>query len=96
MKGRRQFTQDFKRDAVSLVTDQNYRTEDAAASLNVAHSTLSRWIREYKNNMKAGSTVLTPTNTPSELATLRVKVKTQGQEIEILKKALPLFIRKTV
>lgn len=95
MRRRKNFTDEFKRDAVSLVIDQNYRAEDAAENLQVAKSTLSRWVREHKDSLKAGTTILSPTNPTTELTTLRVKVKRQDQEIDILKKALPLFIRKT-
>ncbi len=42
---RRIYTEEFKRDAVALVTEQGYRVTEAARSLGVHHSLLRKWRR---------------------------------------------------
>ena len=44
---KREFTKEFKRDAVSLVIDQGYSHVEAARSLDIHHALLSRWVREH-------------------------------------------------
>ena len=40
--------EDFKRDAVALVTEQAYSIAEAARSLDVGANRLGRWKREYE------------------------------------------------
>jgi transposase-like protein len=40
---RREFSKEFKRDAVSLVIEQRYSQVDAAKSLGIHSALLSRW-----------------------------------------------------
>ncbi|MGX8751591.1 transposase, partial [Legionella pneumophila] len=44
---RREFSKEFKRDAISLVIEQGYSRVDAAKSLGIHSALLSRWVREY-------------------------------------------------
>ena len=43
---KREFSKEFKRDAVSLFVEQRYSPAEAARSLDIHISLLSRWIRE--------------------------------------------------
>ena len=45
---RRQFTQEFKDDAVSLVIDQGYSCAEVARRLGVSDNNVNRWVREYR------------------------------------------------
>ena len=45
---RRNYPEDFKRDAVALVTEQGYSIAEAARSLDVGANLLGRWKREYE------------------------------------------------
>ena len=47
---RREFSKEFKRDAVSLVIDQGYSQVDAARSLDIHSALLSRWVREHTDD----------------------------------------------
>jgi transposase len=47
---RREFSKEFKQDAISLVLDQGYTRAEAARSLGIHSALLSRWIREYKED----------------------------------------------
>ena len=44
---RREYTEDFKRDAVALVTEQGYKVSEAARSLGIGDGLIRRWKREY-------------------------------------------------
>jgi transposase len=51
---RRDFPEDFKRDAVALVTEQGYSIAEAARSLDVGANLLGRWKREYEAQARGG------------------------------------------
>ena len=42
---RRNYTDEFKEEAVKLVTEQHYKITEAARNLGVHHSLLRRWIK---------------------------------------------------
>lgn len=44
---RRNYTEDFKRDAVTLVTDHGYKVSEAARSLGIGDSLLRRWRQQF-------------------------------------------------
>lgn len=46
---RRQYTKEFKREAVDLVLKQQYTITQAAKSLGVNSNMLARWKREYES-----------------------------------------------
>jgi len=45
---RRNYTEDFKSDAVALVTEQGYKTSEAARSLGIGDNLIRRWKREFE------------------------------------------------
>jgi len=46
---KRQFTPEFKKEAVALVTEQNYTVARAAASLGINPKTLQTWVTTARN-----------------------------------------------
>ncbi len=44
MNHKRQFTPEFKKEAVALVTEQGYTIARAAASLGISNKTLHTWV----------------------------------------------------
>lgn len=46
-KRRRRYTEDFKREAVALVTEQGYSIAEAARSLGINSNQLGRWKRQF-------------------------------------------------
>ena len=40
---RRKYTDDFKRDAVALITEQGYKVSEASRSLDAGENQLRRW-----------------------------------------------------
>lgn len=93
---KREFSKEFKRDAVSLVVDQGYSRIEAARSLDLHSALLSRWVREYtEDGVDAfrGKGKLRPEQ--EELRQLREENKRLKMEKEILKKAAVFFARET-
>jgi transposase len=87
----RQYTEDFKRDAVALVTEQGYKISEAARSLGINDNVLRRW----KNELGAArdEPVLSD-DEKQELKQLRKRVRELEMEKEILKKASAYFAKE--
>jgi len=81
---RRKYTEDFKREAVALVTEQGYSIAEAARSLDVGANMLGRWKREFE--AQASGEGLTQ-DEREELKRLRRENRELRMEKEILKKA---------
>jgi len=45
---RRTYTEDFKQEAVALVTEQGYKIAEAARSLDIGANLLRRWLRQFE------------------------------------------------
>jgi len=88
---RRNYTEDFKRDAVALVTEQGYKPSEAARSLGVGDNLVRRWMREFEED--ASGTRLS-TDEREELKRLRKEVRLLRMEKEILKKASQYFAKE--
>ena len=96
MTKRKRYTKEFKLDAVSLVTEQNYTQSDAARRLGINTNMLHRWIRELSSaddQAFRGNGKLTPEQ--EEIKQLRAEVRRLEMEKEILKKATVFFAKET-
>jgi transposase len=96
MSTRKQYSKEFKLDAVSLVTEQGYHCSEAARSLGINASMLGRWVKEQESdNGQAfrGNGKLTPDQ--EEVRKLKAQVKRLQMEKDILKKATVFFAAET-
>jgi len=96
MRVKKQYTKEFKLDAVSLVKDQKYSCSEAARSLGVRPNVLSRWVREYdkdENSSFRGNGKLT--SEQLEIRRLKEENRRLKIEKEILKKAAAFFAQET-
>jgi transposase len=96
MTTRKQYSKEFKLDAISLVVDQGYKSSEAARSLGINTTMLRRWIKEYKrDNDQAfrGNGKLTPEQ--EEIRHLKEEIRRLKMEKEILKKATVFFAKET-
>ena len=85
---RRAYTDEFKAEAVKLVTEQGYSVAAAARNLGVSANSLWAWKR------KIGAVAEDETMTEDEqleLANLRAENKRLRMERDILKKATAFF-----
>ncbi len=46
---KRNFSAEFKRESAQLVVDQNYTVADAAKAMNVGLSTMTRWVKQLRD-----------------------------------------------
>ncbi len=88
---RRKYTEDFKRDAVTLVTEQGYKISEAARSLDINDNLLRRWQQQFEE--ETSGTRLNA-NEREELMRLRKENRKLRMEKEILKKASQYFAKE--
>ena len=91
-KKQRQYSKQFKIDAVKLVTEQGYKVAEAARNLGIHHTSLRNW----KKQLETGGNGSFPgkghmASEKEELYQLRKEVKKLQMEREILKKAAAFF-----
>jgi len=87
----KQYTQEYKEEAVALVTEQGYSVADAAKSLGIRSNQLYDW-KKKQEDAKADS-LLTPDEKVKLLA-LRKENKGLRMEKEILKKVSAFFAKE--
>lgn len=95
-KQRRIYTNEFKRGAVNLITEQGYEVAEAAENLGVHHSLLRRWQKQMEKEGQhafPGKGHMTPEK--EELHRLRKENKQLRMEREILKKAAAFFAKES-
>ena len=87
---RRQYSSEFKREAVCLVTEGGLSMAQVARDLGLNDNMVSRWKKEAEQN---GQRAFPGQGHPQdeELARLRRAVEVLRQEREILKKAISIF-----
>ena len=86
MKVRKQYSKEFKLDAISLVLEQGYSRSEAARSLGITPDLIGRWVREHQaddGQAFRGNGKLTPEQ--EEIRSLKGQVKRLEMEKEILK-----------
>ena len=87
---RRSYTDEFKRDAVRLVTKQGYSLSEAARNLGVHANLLRTWKQKIAAEDEQYEVGLTEEER-MELASLRAENKRLRMERDILKKATAFF-----
>ena len=80
---RKTYSEQFKRDAVKLMTEKGYSLSKASAALGVSQTTLSTWKRTLAPREQS--------DLAAENERLRQQVKELQAEREILKKAATYF-----
>ena len=91
MSGHKPYPQEFKLEAVKLVTDQSLTPHKVARDSGVDLQTLRRWLRELAPLSEQPSAAAP--GAAAELARLRREVEQLRQERDILKKAIGSFSR---
>ena len=84
---RKTYTQEFKQEAVKLITVQGYQVAETARNLGVNVSVLRRW----KNEIEGVELDPSDASLQAELKRLRKENKRLKMEREILKKAAAFF-----
>ena len=97
MGTRRQFSREFKFEAVRLVKDRGVTLPQAARDLDVHENVLRKWIREAMadpQEVLPGKGVMKPEQ--AEIERLRKEVAKLKMERDILKKAAAYFAKDSL
>ncbi|EGV33432.1 transposase IS3/IS911 family protein [Thiorhodococcus drewsii AZ1] len=94
-QSRRQYTEDFKREAVKLVEEQGRGVAEVARSLGVHRSQIERWRIQYGQVSSSAGAGHLKGEEAEELKRLRAEVKQLRMEREILKKAAAFFAKES-
>ena len=93
---RKNYTTEFKREAVRLVANKGYSISQAARKLNINVNMLGRWKRQIEdqgNNAFPGKGHLPPEQ--EELKRLREENRRLHMERDILKKTIVVFANES-
>ena len=89
---RRRFLDEFKRDAVRLITDQQYTFQAAAQAVGVSQHSLRVWHNKFGTvSGVSNGTAVTVEQLQADNKRLRQQLKRAETEREILKKATTYF-----
>ena len=91
---RRQFTDEFKQQAVRLVLDEGKSVGAVARELDLTASALGQWVQHARADRSKGKTGLT-TAEREELVRLRKALRIAEEERDILKKATAFFAKQS-
>jgi len=87
----KQYSKEYKEEAVALVRDQGYSVPEAAKSLGIANNMLYRWKNQIESQREGKSL---SEDEREELKRLRKENKNLRMEKEILKKASAFFAKE--
>ncbi len=91
----RRFSDEFKRDAVRLVVDEDYSIGAAAAAVGVSEKTMRGWHAKFAPAPAACGEEATIDELQSENKRLRKELHRAELEREILKKATAYFAKES-
>ena len=92
---RRSFTDEFKRDAVKLVSVEGYSFKEAAAALKVNVKNLREWHERFAPEPEPCGPDATAEDLQAENKRLRDQLKETQTDLEILKKATAYFAKES-
>jgi len=91
-QGRRKYDKEFKREAVRLVLEEGRKASEVERNLGIGRSTVSRWIREFKEDPEYAFPGKGRLKAPDdELRKLQRENERLRRERDILKKAVAIF-----
>ncbi|MBX9498542.1 transposase [Yersinia enterocolitica] len=85
---KKSFTHEFKQECVNLVLQHKYPVTQAAETMNIGLSTLQRWLRQYRGEIR-GNTPIASAITPEQrrISELEKQVWQLQSDNDLLKKA---------
>ncbi len=92
-RGRRQYTAEYREEAVRLVLDSGRSIATVARELGVNEGTLGNWLNRYRRE-HAGDEPALEVNERARLRELEKENRDLRMEMEFLKKAAAFFARK--
>jgi transposase len=93
---RPKYTKEFREDAVKLVTEQGYSSNEAGRRLGISQSNISRWVREYRQDQEdMADSGVTRKELEDKIRRLEKENRRLEMEREILKKAAAFFAKES-
>lgn len=92
----KQYTDEFKAEAVKQVTERGFAVAVVAKRLGVSSHSLYQWLRKAKSKALAGApegAMLPSSKDSAEVRRLKAEVKRLTEERDILKKAAAYFAK---
>ena len=90
------YTEEFKQDAIKLVTEQGYSCPEVGRRLDIPTSNVSRWVRLHRQDQEE---ILESGVTRRDLEAENRRLKKENQRLkmerEILKKAAAFFAKES-
>lgn len=86
----RSYSNEFKEEALALISEQGYSAQEAADALGIRVNLLCGWKQKQDDQVNSSVTE----GERAELLSLRKEVKTLRMEKEILKKASAFFAKE--
>jgi len=91
---RRNYSNEFKEEAVKLVSEQGYSVAEASRNLGVNANLLGRWKKESEQPENESTSPGSMVTMQAELKRLKKENKQLKMEREILKKAAAFFAKE--
>jgi transposase len=88
---RKSFTEEYKRNAVSLVLEEHRTVADVARGIGVCAQTLGRWVQNAKQEQPPAGELTKSER--EELEALRQEVQQLRMEVEFSKKVAARFAK---
>ena len=88
------YSKDFKKEVVKAYMAGNKSTVEIAADYNIAKSTVSQWVKQYKEECLYTTNTTSESNEAKEIRKLNQMLKEKDKEIEFLKKAVAFFAKE--
>ncbi|UZJ78495.1 transposase [Fictibacillus sp. KU28468] len=95
--GKKHHTKEYKEYVAKLVVEEGRRITDMAYELDLTVSSISRWVKLYKEKKKSEAPdegYVTPTELKKIKQDYEKKLRDMEVENEILKKAMHIFTKK--
>ena len=93
-RNRRRFSQEFKADAVRLVTSGSKTVAEVTREFELNESSLREWMKRAGGDTGLGPPETLTTSERAELVELRKRLKRAEMERDILKKATAFFAKE--
>jgi transposase len=95
-RNRQHYTKEFKKDAVKLVLERGYSSNEAGRRLGINQTNVSRWVREYRQeNDPPVEGAASRGDLETEIKRLHKENQRLQMEREILKKAAAFFAKES-
>ena len=88
------YTEDFKKEVVKAYMAGDKSTVQIAADYNIAKSTVSQWVNQYKKECIYTTNTTPESNEAREIRRLNQILNEKDKEIAFLKKAAAFFAKE--